>query len=531
VRALRATLALAALCTAANARAADETVVVSPAADAVSVTVYRDDLALITETRTVTLPSEPVTLAIDGVVETLLPQSAVIDGAQRPLAESNFSFDQLTPASLLRRSIGESVTLTRTNPKTGRVTRERARIVSAEDGVVLEVEGGHEALRCSGLPERLELDKVPGDLLAKPRLSVRLAAGDAGPRTVKVSYLAHGFEWSSDYVAHLNHKSDRMRLDGWATLVNRTSTAFAQTQVQVVAGRLNLLNADEGGSRGDGVDADNDASGVDQAVGRPVRGKVERFAGPLHDCFAAPLPVAPQGVLSRAFALAGARAKDAMLEEVIVTGSRIMSRENLGDYQLYRMPFPTDLGARQTKQVAFLAKPSVRIERFYSFRLDHYLAQPESEVVTPNVVVSFENTAHAGLGEPLPRGDVRVFETYGDTDVFAGEAQMNDRPVGLPVELAIGRAANLTLDATIGFRDDRRFAADYTLVTAEHRVMNNKGVPITMEIRHGVESDWESLKVRSASMRMRKKFGDIAWRFSVPAGSVAVLSYELEATR
>jgi hypothetical protein len=172
----------------------------------------------------------------------------------------------------------------------------------------------------------------------------------------------------------------------------------------------------------------------------------------------------------------------------------------------------------------------VRIERFYSFRLEHYLARPESEVVTPNVVVSFENTAHAGLGEPLPRGDLRVFERYGETDVFAGEAQMDDRPVGLPVELAIGRAANLTIDATMGFREDHRFTADYTLVTAEHRVMNNKAVPITMEIRHGVESDWESLKVRSTSMRMRKKFGDLAWRFSVPAGGVAVLSYELEAT-
>jgi hypothetical protein len=258
---------------------------------------------------------------------------------------------------------------------------------------------------------------------------------------------------------------------------------------------------------------------------------VERFAGPLHDCFATPLPLAPQPMLSRAVALADARAPVGTLEEIVVTGSRIMSREELGDYQLYRMPLPTDLGARQTKQVAFLAKPSVRIERFYSFRLDHYLAQPESEIVTPNVVVSFENTARAGLGEPLPRGDVRVFETYGDTDVFAGEAQMDDRPVGLPVELAIGRAANLTLDATIGFRDDHRFAADYTLVTAEHRVMNNKGVPITMEIRRGVESGWESLKVRSSSMRMRKKFGELAWRFSVPAGGVAVLSYELEATR
>jgi hypothetical protein len=455
----------------------------------------------------------------------------VLDGAERPLAESNFSFDRLTPASLLQHSLGETVTLTRTNPKTGRVTRERARIVSVEDGVVLELEGGHEALYCSGLPERLELEKVPGELVAKPRLSVRLAAGEAGARTVKVSYLAHGFGWSSDYVAHLNDKSDRLRLDGWATLVNRTATSFAQAQVQVVAGKLNLIDAAERGSRGERAEQEAGEHGGADATDREARDEADALVASLRGCFAAPIPLAPQRVLAdRAYALAGVRAK-AELEEVVVTGARIMAREDLGDYQLYRMPLPTDLGARQTKQVAFLAKPAVRVERFYAYRLDGYVAELDEQVASPNVVVSFDNTARAGLGEPLPSGRVRVFETYGGAEVFAGEAQMEDRPVGLAVELAIGRAANLTLETTTEWRRDRRLNATYTIVSAEHRIVNNKGVPITMEIRHGVESGWESLQVRSSSLRMRKKYGDLAWRFTVPAGGVETLRYELEATR
>ena len=69
-------------------------------------TIYRDDLALITETRTVDLPAGAVTLVIDDVVETLLPQSAIVTDSGRTLAESNFDFDRLTPRSLLERSIG-----------------------------------------------------------------------------------------------------------------------------------------------------------------------------------------------------------------------------------------------------------------------------------------------------------------------------------------------------------------------------------------------------------------------------------------
>src|SRR5688572_21529531 len=74
-------LARAALCLAlcaASAAHAGETRVISPRPDTVSVTIYRDLFALITETRTVDLPEEPVTLVFDGVVETLIPQSALI---------------------------------------------------------------------------------------------------------------------------------------------------------------------------------------------------------------------------------------------------------------------------------------------------------------------------------------------------------------------------------------------------------------------------------------------------------------------
>ena len=41
-------------------------------------TIYRDDLALVTETRTVDLPAAAVTLVVEDVVETLLPQSAIV---------------------------------------------------------------------------------------------------------------------------------------------------------------------------------------------------------------------------------------------------------------------------------------------------------------------------------------------------------------------------------------------------------------------------------------------------------------------
>jgi hypothetical protein len=149
--------------------------------------------------------------------------------------------------------------------------------------------------------------------------------------------------------------------------------------------------------------------------------------------------------------------------------------------------------------------------------------------VIPSLTLRFENTESDGLGEPLPSGVVRVFEPYGGRAVLAGEAEIGDRPVGLPVELVIGRALNVMLEVTT----DWDYAAtrrdeDRVVVTTEHRIVNNKAVPIELEIRHGVEDYYTDVEVERSSRPMRRKYGDLAWRFEVPPGEVE-LSYELSA--
>jgi hypothetical protein len=245
----------------------------------------------------------------------------------------------------------------------------------------------------------------------------------------------------------------------------------------------------------------------------------------LRDCFATELPIEKGLPLAAPvmYDLAGMRTAGA-LEEISVSASRAV-REELGDYQLYRLPWLTDLGARQTKQVLFLDKPAVRVERFYAFRLDNFTEPPAQDVVVPNLVVRWDNTERAGLGEPLPSGTVRVFEPYGGRELFAGEAQIADKAVGLPVELTIGRALNVTLAVTTEWDADAR---KRTVVSTEHMIVNNKAVPIDLEIRHAVDDEFLDAKVDRSSKPMRKKYGDFAWRFTVPPGE-QVLTYALSA--
>jgi len=539
---VRAT-ALALLALSGGARADEPAVeVISPRPDSVSVTIYRDLFALITETRTIDLPAGPVTLTFGGVVETLIPQSAVVQQLGRDLVERNYDYDRLAPANLLRKSIGKSVTLTRTAPGSGKVTQVRAEILAAnEDGVTLRTQQGNEALHCSGVPESLTFDEIPGALHTEPTLSVRLAAGAPGKRTIRVSYLAQGFAWTSDYVARLD-RGTRMDLTGWVTLRNLTNSSFRDAQVQVVAGRLNLLYDEDGGTSTIGATEDfadetELQSARENRMGQleEERDDAELDLAMLSGCYPFGAPVQrPEREVFERYHYGGyggvyAAGDDGQLEEIMVTGMRraVATRETLGDYQLYRLPWTTDLNARQTKQAVFLDKKAVKIERFYSYRFEDFDLSRDNPFVRPALVVSFENRKSSGLGEPLPSGDVRFFDVSEDGDVFAGEARMADKSVGLPVELKYASAIDLTM--RIDIDDDPRYSgednsdvADITFV-----VSNAKPLPVSMEIRQALDEDTANAKIVKANHRTTRKFGDYAWRFTVPANSTGDLTYRL----
>jgi hypothetical protein len=537
----RRTLALTLLAFAGGAGAQDIEVI-SPRPDAVSVTIYRDLFALVTETRTVDLPADPVTLTFAGVVDTLIPQSAVVQQLDRKLDERNYDYDRLSPASLLRKSIGKTVTLTRTAPGSGKVTQLRAVILAAnDDGITMRTEQGNEALHCSGLPESLTFDELPGDLHPEPKLSVRLAAGKPGKRTIRVSYLAQGFAWSSDYVAKLDSRGTRMDLTGWLTLRNFTNSRFRDAQVQVVAGRLNLLYDEDGGTSTIGATGDfpdeeslqqaresrygeyaeeNESEGLDLAM--------------LSGCypFGAPVVRTEREVVERS-RLGGYPVYNGLgggdFDEVVVTGMRrsVATLETLGDYQLYRLPWRTDLNARQTKQAVFLDKQDVKIDRFYSYRFEENQYNSDEPFVRPALMVSFENRKSSGLGEPLPAGNMRFFDSAPDGDVFAGEARMGDKPVGLPVELRYADAMDLTLHIDIDddledVDDDDADVADLTFT-----VSNAKPLPAQIEIRQALDEDIANAKIVKSNHRVTRKFGDYAWRFTVPANSAGDLTYRL----
>jgi hypothetical protein len=504
------TLLGAALLLWALGAAAAHAQVLAGAPTAASVTIYRDrgvdaasldeldpgqGLALISETRTVTIPAAGrVTIAFRGVADTMVPETVALEGLPGVLIERNEDFDLLTPGSLVAHSLGRTVRVVQTGPGRAPATERPAVLRSGPDGVLLDFGGQVEALGCGGPPTRLVFDRAPPELSDKPTFSVTADVPKPGRYTVRLSYLATGFSWSADYVARIRPDGRTLDLEAWLTLANKTAAGFAHAPTQVVAGQL---------------ERDRDATRPQEAEAPPITPNCwgQRVAVP--DLANAPPPpmAAPMARMQ--------------LEEVTVTGEKRQAvQSELGDYKLYTLPEPTEVAAHQTKQVAFLDLKAVPFQRVYVYRFEG--GTGPDETAAPSVRLRLKNRPEAGLGKPLPGGTVSVMETAAGAPALAGEHTIEDTPVGLPLELDLGRALDVSVKARAE-QQTRRGHVVTTVIVVD--VENDKPVPVVFE--HRQPTDGEDFRLLAASARSALDRGDRVWTFPLKPSQHAQLRYTI----
>ena len=116
---------------------------------------YPQGLAMISETRRVTLPKGESTIRFDGVAEGMIGVSAIVTGLPGGTVEKNRNAQLLSPAALVDGTLGNRVTITRMNPATGAQVSERAVVrTRADGGLVLQTGQGFERCSARACPKR-----------------------------------------------------------------------------------------------------------------------------------------------------------------------------------------------------------------------------------------------------------------------------------------------------------------------------------------------------------------------------------------
>lgn len=272
--------------------------------EALSLTIYNGGFAMVRDRRAADMPGGQVRLELADVSARIQPATAVLRADGLRVLEQNFDFDLMTPEALIRKAVGQTVRIHRPHPETGEDRVETARVLAANDGVILDIDGRIEIL--DRLPGRIVFTDLPPKLRARPTLSTLVETNDAGGRAMELTYLTGGLTWAADYTGVLAENSDRLEVRGWITLTNDSGTDFTNATTQVVAGEVNR----ERGRR-------------DSIIATSAR---------------------------------------------MMSAEREVAREALGDYHLYTLPRPTTVANKQTKQVAFLDAPEVAVVRRYTHR-------------------------------------------------------------------------------------------------------------------------------------------------------------------
>lgn len=419
----------------------------------VAVTAYNNGLALVRDTRKLTIPTGELHLQFMDVAQQIRPETVSLSSASSPgsvaILEQNYEYDLISPSKLMEKYVGKQVYLQNFNNEIN-LGRTPAELLSVNEGPVFKV--GNEIYL--GHPGNVVLPEIPENLIAKPSL-IWMLANEQGDQTLEVTYLTNGVSWQADYVITLAKDDASLDLAGWVTMNNQSGATYTNAKLKLVAGDVNVVR--------------------DHLVAMDME-----FNGAVAFSAAPPMP----------------------------------QEEAFAEYHLYTMPRRTTIKQNQSKQLALLNGEDVTCTKKYEYRGQEYFYSqqiPPTGEEHVGVFLEFENEEENALGIPLPAGVMRIYQEDSEGMLqFAGEDRIEHTPKDETVTLRMGDAFDV-----IGERiqtDYRVYGNDVYEVAFDVTIRNHKESDIVVDIVEPMPSDWEIL---SKSHEFIKKDARTAV-FSVP---------------
>ncbi len=439
-----------------------------------AVTVYNSNVALVRDTRNLSLPSGDFQLRFMDIAATVNPATVHIRSLADPdklnVLEQDYEYDLLDANKMLDKFVGKEVTLVRAVQKNGSTEWEETKatlLANNNGGPVWKI--GNDIV--TGMtPNGYRFSALPDNLYSRPTLVWMLSNTGARQQKIEASYLANNMSWNADYVMTVTRDDNAAGLDGWVTLVNNAGTAFRNAQLQLVAGDLNRVSSPQYRAR------DSMAAGLAQGIAAPP-----------------------------------------------------MVQESFSEYHLYTLTRRTTIADKESKQVSLLRASSFPVEKHFVVNGQNYyyraVFNPGAPAKDPVMVYyHFKNEEKTGLGMPLPAGTVRVYQADSHGGVlFIGEDSIVHTPKDESLDIHVGNAFDIVSE---------RKQTDYKSISNrvhemeyEITLRNHKDTPITVEVNEPIGGDWEMLK---SSFPYTKTAAFAAqFKVPVPKDGTAVLTYRV----
>jgi hypothetical protein len=452
--------------------AADQSTSLSDQTD-LAVTVYNSNIALVRDVRQLQLPSGTFRLKFMDIAATVNPATVHFRSLTEPekvsVLEQNYEYDLLEPNKLLNKYVGKELTLVRTYMDNGTTKHEeiKAILLANNNGPVWKI--GNDIVT-GAYGESYRFPEVPANLYDRPTLLMSLENTGSRKQTIETSSLANSLSWNADYVLTVARDDKAADLDGWVTLINNSGTAFHNAKLQLVAGDLNRV-----------------------ANARDVT-RLETFA-----------------------------------KAQAVAAPSQFQQENFSEYHLYSLGRRTSVEDKETKQISLLEGSNVPVEKLFVVNGQNFYYRnaqnPGSPLKDPvQVFYKFKNEEKAGLGIPLPGGNLRVYQKDSKGGLlFIGEDHIDHTPKDEFVTVKIGNAFDVVAERKqTDFKKiaDRVYEMEFAIT-----LRNHKDAPINVQVNEPIGGDWEIL----SSTYPATKTAAFAAQFNVPVkpNGESVLTYRI----
>jgi hypothetical protein len=457
-----------------------------PAAQAsektVQLTVYNQDLALVSETRAVALESGLNEVVYSDVAAQIDPTSVSFRSLTDPdgtaVLEQNFEYDLVGSAKLLQKYTDQVITVQTQDSQTYTGT-----LLSAADNVILQSEDGSVTMLSQEQIRNIDFPALPEGLLTRPSLVWLVDAEQAGQHDTAVTYLTNGIGWQADYVLLLDEESTAFDLNGWVTLDNRSGASYEDAMLKLVAGDIN---------------------------------KVEE----------------PQ------------YARDVMMMAEAAAAPPAVEQREFFEYHLYQVTRPVTVKDNQTKQIEFVTAQDVPVTKFYVYdgaagysgygygpvEDSGYGAQTGNSNVT--VMLEFRTDEASNLETQLPAGRVRLYQEDVDgSALLVGEDQIDHTPKNETVRLTVGNAFDIKgerIQTSYKPLGDSGAQESFRIT-----LRNHKDEPVEVRVVENLYrwTEWTMLEETLDGKPVEHNqlsSQQVEWLVPVPANGEAVLEYMVQ---
>lgn len=292
---------------------------------------------------------------------------------------------------------------------------------------------------------------------------------DRSLERLRLAYLTSGVSWSPGYAMVVDRDDRSARVDGYATISNKSGTTYRDASVQLLAGTV-----ETGGQGG----------------GRP-------------------------------------RARAEMQMAADAARAPSVERQAFSGCHLYDVDVPLTLPPGASRRIRLLGAGSVPVAREYVMPGQVTYRQQTQEPRRQEAYVRYrverpEGTSFADL--PLPAGSVRIFQPDDEGRLqLLGADRVPNTPAGEELHLTVGRAFDV--GGTRVQTDYERPGSDLYESAWEVELTNRSDEPVVVRVIEQIQGDWEILE--SSHEAHRVSASRVRFEVPVPADCEATLTYRI----